>query len=132
MTLNPNQVRYPYGGGTDNPSESTAYDNPGGPTLVASVETAPLSLDGESLTSSVVRHPPLPAGIAQSGTDSPTGSIAETAAGVGEYESALLRSEDPEGGIDPVTGAPREAGQDETAGATETTSGTSPTGFPGQ
>lgn len=128
----PNQPRYPYGGGTDNPSESTAYTNPGGPTGVESTETAPLTTNGLSLTASVPRHPGVLPGISASGTDTPTTHpndvIGLTPASIGE--SAVDRGADPEGGVDPLTGAPREAGQDETAGATETTSGSSPAAFP--
>lgn len=133
MTLNPNQVRYPYSGGTDNPSEDTSLNNPGGPSSVASVETAPVTLSGSSLTAAIDRHPPLPAGIAQGGSDTvlPDGIkvVGQTAASIGAW-GGRDRAADPEGGIDPVTGLPREAGQDETAGATETTTGVSPAAFP--
>lgn len=134
---NPNQPTYPYSGGTDNPGDDTS--KPGGPTSVASVETAPLSLSGfwdhktpsASLAASVERHAPLPVGIAQGGTDTVLApgvqAVPLVAAG---FESLVDRGADPEGGIDPITGSPREAGQDEVAGATETTSGTSPAAFP--
>lgn len=129
MATNPNEPNYPYSGGTDNPGDNTAIA--GGPAFAASTETGPLDLTGKSLTASVVRTPPLPAGIAQGGTDTvlPPGVVAVplTAAG---FESAVDRGPDPEGGIDPVSGAPREAGQDETAGASETTPGTAPPAFP--
>lgn len=126
---NPNQVNYPYGGGTDNPGDDTS--KPGGPSNVASTETAPLTLTGASLTASIARHPQVPTTIAQAGTDTilPAGAqaVGLTAAGL---ESSVDRGADPEGGIDPVTGSPRQAGQDEVAGATETTSGSAPSAFP--
>lgn len=133
MGLNPNQPRYPFSGGTDNPSEDTSYNNPGGPSNVAAVETAPLTSNEKSLTASVVRHPPLPAGIPQGGTDTvlPDGVLSVPISASGLEGEVLLRDSDPEGGVDPVTGKPREAGQDETAGETETTTGLSPSGFPG-
>lgn len=134
---NPNEPNFPYSGGTDNPGDDTS--KPGGPTGVASTETAPLSKSGSwtqqtpsaSLTASVERHPPLPAGLAQGGTDTvlPPGVQAVPPAAAG-FESLVDRGADPEGGVDPVSGSPREAGQDETAGATETTSGVTPAAFP--
>lgn len=127
---NPNEPSYPYSGGTDNPGDDTS--KPGGPSNVAATETAPLTLSGSSLTASVVRNPPLPAGLPQVGTDTvlPAGVVAVPPTAAGFESDAFLRTGDPEGGVDPVTGAPREAGQDETAGATETTSGQAPAAFP--
>lgn len=135
---NPNEPNYPYSGGTDNPGDDTS--KPGGPTNVAATETAPPSFAGnwtngaipsQSLASSVERHPPLPAGVAQGGTDTvlPPGvqAVPPSAAG---FESLVDRGADPEGGTDPLYGTAREAGQDEVAGATETTSGSAPAAFP--
>lgn len=127
---NPNEPNYPYSGGTDNPGDDTSQ--PGGPSNVAATETAPLDFTGSSLTASVVRHPPLPAGLPQGGSDTvlPAGVQAVPVSGSAVEWGGRDRSADPEGGVDPLTGAPREAGQDETAGATETTSGVSPAAFP--
>src|ERR1700757_1329537 len=100
---NPNEPGYPYGGGTDNPGDTRA--TPGGPSNVAATETAPLTTSGASLTASVQRTPPLPAGISQQGTDTvlPAGAqaVPPTAAGLeGEVPG---RGQD-SGGPDPVTG----------------------------
>lgn len=127
--VNPNEPNFPFSGGTDNPGDDTS--KAGGPTDVVSTETAPLTTSGASLTASVDRHPPLPTGLAQGGTDTvlPLGTQAVPPSGAG-IESAVDRGADPEGGVDPVSGLPRVAGQDETAGATETTSGQTPSAFP--
>lgn len=135
---NPNEPNFPYSGGTDNPGDDTS--KAGGPSNVAAVETSLLTFAGsttngsipsQALASSVERHPPLPAGIAQGGTDTvlPAGMQAVPPSGA-NFGSAVDRGVDPEGGIDPLYGTPREAGQDETAGATETTSGAAPSAFP--
>jgi hypothetical protein len=136
MATNPNEPNYPYSGGTDNPGDDTSKAGGG-----VQTETAPLSLAGnwtnssipsKSLAASVERHSPLPAGIAQGGTDTvlPAGMQAVPPANTGGLESAVDRGPDPEGGTDPIQGTPREAGQDETAGETETTSGAAPLAFP--
>jgi hypothetical protein len=119
---NPNEPSYPYSGGTDNPGDDTSRAGGG-----VMVETG---IPGAALL-----HPGLPTTIAAGGTDTilPAGAQAVPATGAGWESSAEYggeRSADPEGGIDPVTGAPREAGQDETQGATETTSGQAPAAFP--
>lgn len=135
---NPNEPNYPYSGGTDNPGDDTS--KAGGPTNVAATETAPPTLAGswtngsipsKSLASSVERHAPLPAGLAQGGTDTvlPAGVQAVPPSNTGGLESAVDRGADPEG-LDPIYGTPRESGQDEVAGATETTSGVAPASFP--
>lgn len=126
---NPNEPNFPYSAGTDNPSGSTAIA--GGPSNVASTETAPLTLSGASLTASIARTPNLPPGIAAGGSDTvlPAGMQAVPLVAAG-FESAVDRGPDPEGGGDPVTGSPRQSGQDEVAGASETTPGTSPSAFP--
>jgi hypothetical protein len=126
---NPNEPNFPYSAGTDNPGDNTAIA--GGPSNIAAVETAPLTLSGASLTASVARTPNLPPGIAAGGSDTvlPGGMQAVPLVAAG-FESAVDRGTAPAGGIDPVTGAPRESGQDEVAGASETTPGTSPTAFP--
>lgn len=127
---NPNEPRFPFSGGTDNPGDNTQL--PGGPTNVAATETAPLTLSGPSLTASVERHAALPVGLAQGGTDTvlPGGQtvVPEVASG---FESTVDRGRDSGGPtVDPITGAVRVAGQDETVGETETTSGESPAAFP--
>lgn len=128
---NPNEPRFPYSGGTDNPGDNTSL--PGGPTNVAATETAPLTTSGASLTASVQRNPPLPAGIAQQGSDTvlPAGmqAVPLTAAG---FESTSDRGRSPAGAVifDPGTGEERESGQDETAGETEMTPGMTPAAFP--
>ena len=129
MADNPNQPRYPYGGGTDNPSESTAYTNPGGPTNVAATETAPLTHGNASLASIDERFPPVVHGISQAGTDTTiVGVVPEVASGV---ESAVDIGGDTGGPtVDPITGRVRVSGQDETVGETETTTGITPTAFP--
>lgn len=139
MTVNPNpnEPNYPYGGGSDNPGDNTAL--PGGPSNVAATETGLPEFSGsttqstypQGLSSSRERHAPLPTGLAQAGTDTilPVGMQAVPPTGT-LIESSVDRGPDPEGGVDPITGLPREAGQDETAGATETTSGVSPAAFP--
>lgn len=127
---NPNEPNFPYSGGTDNPGDDTS--KPGGPSNVAATETAPLTLSGPSLTASIARNPPLPVGLPQQGSDTvlPAGVVAVPPTAAGLEGEVLLRSADPEGGVDPVSGGPRQAGQDETAGATETTSGQAPAAFP--
>lgn len=127
---NPNEPTFPFSGGTDNPGDDTS--KPGGPTNVASTETAPLLpvphvagvVNAEGI------HPPVVAGLSSQGTDTPLGALQAVPPTGDGFESAVDRGPDPEGGIDPVTGSPREAGQDETAGATETTSGETPGQFP--
>lgn len=129
---NPNEPTFPFSGGTDNPGDDTS--KPGGPTNVASTETAPLLpvphvagvVNAEGI------HPPVVAGLSSQGTDTPLGALQAVPPTGDGFESAVDRGPDPEGGIDPVTGSPREAGQDETAGATETTSGESPEQFPSE
>jgi len=124
---NPNEPNFPYSGGTDNPGDNTSL--PGGPSDVAATETAPLTLQGPSLTAVAPRTPSLPAGIAAGGTDTvlPPGMQAVPLVAAG-FESTVDRGRSPGGGVDPVTG--RQSGQDEVAGATETTSGISPAAFP--
>lgn len=136
---NPNEPNFPFGAGTDNPGDDTS--KAGGPTSAQAVETAPLSVSGSwtqqtpsaSLAASVERRVPLPAGIAQGGTDTvlPPGTQAVPPAASG-FESLVDRGADPSGGVqfDPISGEQREAGQDETLGETETTSGQSPAAFP--
>ena len=126
---NPNEPSFPYSAGTDNPGANTAIA--GGPSGIASTETAPLTLSGAALTASIARTPNLPPGIAAGGSDTvlPGGMQAVPLVAAG-FESTVDRGADPEGGVDPVTGAPRQAGQDEVAGATETTPGSTPTAFP--
>ena len=126
---NPNEPNFPYSGGTDNPGDNTAL--PGGPSNVAATETAPLTLSGSSLTVVAPRTPSLPAGIAAGGTDTvlPGGMQAVPLVATG-LESAIDRGTAPAGGVDPVTGNPRQHGQDEVAGAYATTSGVSPAAFP--
>jgi hypothetical protein len=132
---NPNEPNFPYSGGTDNPGDDTSKAGGG-----VQTETAPLTLAGswtngsipsQSLTSSVERHVALPVGIAAGGTDTvlPAGVQAVPPSGAG-FGSAVDRGVDPEGGVDPISGGPRESEQDETQGATETTSGTAPAAFP--
>lgn len=120
---NPNQAVYPYGGGTDNPSESTAYSNPGGGAGAGSLETGAPFQTGFKLS--------YPSTITANSQDTvlPPGfsNVPLLAAG---FSASTDRGVDPEGGVDPLTGAPREAGQDEVPGATEVTTGTTPTGFP--
>lgn len=123
--LNPNQVRYPYGGGTDNPSESTAYTNPGGPSDVAAVET------GTPPTH--VLHPPIVAGLPQAGSDTTLGglqAIPPSGAGFEAPDGTLIWTDTGGVTVDPVTGNVRVPGQDETVGESETTTGVSPTAFP--
>jgi hypothetical protein len=123
---NPNEPTFPYSGGTDNPGDDTSI--PGGPSNVAATETAPLDTVGASLTASIVRYPPLPVGLAQTGTDTQLGEMqAVPPTGDGWDVENPLTAGDPEGGVDD-TG--RVAGQDETAGETETTGLTSPSAFP--
>lgn len=126
---NPNEPRYPYGGGTDNPGDNTQIA--GGPTNAQATETGPLTLSGPSLTASVERHAALPVGLAQGGTDTvlPPGQSVVPLSGAG-FETEV--EDEDTGGVtvDPVTGDVRESGQDETAGETETTPGVSPSAFP--
>lgn len=127
--VNPNSPSYPYSGGTDNPGDDTSIA--GGPTSVASVETAPFQpvphAAGIASLNGIV--PPVVAGIAQTGTDTNLGGLQAVPPSASGFESLVDRGADPEGGTDPAGGA-REAGQDEVAGATETTSGVTPVAFP--
>lgn len=123
MPVDPNQPSYPYGGGTDNPGDSTAVAS--SYNAAAASETGLLSARQLGVT-----YPPHLAPIAQAGTDTPLALNANIPIVAAGFESVVDRGADPEGGTDPIGGTAREAGQDETAGATETTSGASPAAFP--
>jgi hypothetical protein len=122
---NPNEPNYPYGGGTDNPGDNTAYSNPGGPTDVQAVETG--------APPTAVLYPSI-MGVVGKGTDTilPPGMQAVPPTGSG-FEAADDTELDTDTGgvtVDPVTGDVRVPGQDETQGEMETTTGVTPTGFP--
>lgn len=123
MAQNPNEPNYPYSGGTDNPgddtSQASAYN------ASAASETGLLSPRQTGVT-----YPPYAAPISQAGTDVPLAQNASIPILAAGFESLVDRGQDPDGGTDPITGGPRESGQDETAGASETTSGASPAAFP--
>jgi hypothetical protein len=122
---NPNEPRYPYGGGSDNPGDNTSYTNPGGPTDVQAVETG--------APPTAVLHPPIVVGVAQGGTDTilPAGMQAVPPSNVGSLESTIDRGKDTGGvTVDPVTGDVRVPGQDEVQGEMETTTGITPPAFP--
>jgi hypothetical protein len=120
---NPNEPRYPYGGGTDNPGDNTAVA--GGPAWPSGLETG--------APPTAVIHGTIPTTIAQSQSDYalPGGvqAVPPTSAGFGFPTDGRGRDT---GGVtvDPVTGYVRVSGQDETQGEMETTPGVSPSAFP--
>jgi hypothetical protein len=123
LNPNPNEPRYPYSGGTDNPGDDTSVA--GGPSNVSAVETG--------APPTAVLHPPIVSGISQRGTDTVLagGVQAVPSTGTGWARDDFLGETDTGGvTVDPVTGNVRVSGQDEVAGATETTSGITPVAFP--
>lgn len=115
---NPNDPGFPYGGGTDNPSGSTASTNPGGG---VGVETGRPFTKGPAFYSTL-----------GGGSDTNLGGLAAVpVSGAGFEASADYGNERATGeGPGSTTDPTREPGQDETAGATEVTPGTSPSTFP--
>jgi hypothetical protein len=125
MATNPNSPNYPYSGGTDNPGDDTS--KAGGGIFTSSGRP---SLNPLALAAGVARHAGIIPTLAQSQEDTTLGALQAVPPTASGFESLVDRGADPEGGIDPVTGSPRQSGQDEVAGATETTSGVSPVAFP--
>lgn len=110
---NPNEPRFPFSGGTDNPGDNTAIAGGG-----VQIETGAPPLNPI--------RPPILGVPGASDTVLPAGMQAVPLTSTG-FESAVDRGVDP-GGPDPVTG--RVPGQDETVGETETSPAQSPAAFP--
>jgi hypothetical protein len=121
---NPNEPRYPYGGGSDNPGDNTAVA--GGPSDFVATETG--------APKTAVLHPAIPRTIAQFQEDTvlPGGTLSVPLVAAG-LEGWIPGGEtDPAGGVsvNPVTGYARVHGQNETQGQMGSVSGMAPPAFP--
>jgi hypothetical protein len=118
---NPNEPRYPYGGGTDNPGDNTAIA--GGPSSYVATETG--------TPKTAVIHPRIPTTIAQFQEDTvlPGGTQAVPPTST-SFDVDAPGTDTGGVTVDPATGSVRVPGQDEVQGEMETTSGVSPAAFP--